>query len=149
MKKQWLEPIYKKLAASELGAGHTSGIVPTRETQNYFGSSDQEKTHLLKEINLEFWSGENVEMLKTNVMFYVSNTHIGQIHITGNLMPVYMKAGAQLGDILVFWKSANDECLFKVELIKPGSDRWDEIESTEDFPKRGGFLKLKPPTNTN
>lgn len=145
MKNEWLDPIYKTLAASELGAGHTSGIVPTRETQNYFGASEKNETYLLKEINVEFWSGEDNESIKTNVMFYVSGTHRGQIHITGNLMPMYMKFGAQLGDIIVFWKSANNENLFKVELIKPGSDRWDQIEGSDDFPRRGGFLKLIPP----
>lgn len=145
--KKWCDPVYKKLAASELGVGHTYGIVPTKETQDYFGVSKKEETHLLKEIEIEFWSGLNKENIKTNVMFYVSQTHKGQIHITGNLLPIYMKFGAQLGDILVFWKSAYDENLFKAELIKPGSERWDiiDIEDGEDFPKYGGFLKLYPP----
>ena len=143
--KEWLEPVYKKLAASELGVGHTSGIVPTRETQDYFGIADKNETHLLKEIEIEFWSGEDMENIKSNVMVYVSATHKGQIHITDNLLPTYMKFGAQLGDIIVFWKSANNEQKFKAELIKPGSERWDLIEIEGDFPKYGGYLKLSPP----
>ena len=145
MNNKWLDPIYKTLAASELGAGHTSGVVPTRETQDYFGVSEKNETQLLKEIDVEFWSGETHESIKTNVMFYVSDTHHGQIHITGNLMPTYLRYGAQLGDIIVFWKSVDKDTLFKVELIKPGSDRWDQIDASDDFPRRGGFLKLNPP----
>ena len=141
---EWLSPVYKTLAASELGAGHTSGIVPTRETQDYFGSSNRNESHLIKEITVEFWCGENKESIKTNVMFYVSNTH-RHIHLTGNLMPIYMKFGAELGDILVFWKCEENDTLFKAELIKPGSERWDMIESSDDFPRKGGFLKLTPP----
>lgn len=143
--ENWLDPVYKKLAASELGVGHTSGIVPTRETQSYFGSSDKEESHLLKEIDIEFWSGDSKEIIKVNVMLYVSATHKSQIHITGNLLPTYMKFGAQPGDIIVFWKSVNDENKFKAELIKTGSERWDLIDIEGDFPKYGGYLKLPPP----
>lgn len=145
--EKWHEPVYKKLAASELGAGHTGGIVPTRETQDYFGISDKMESHLIKKINVEFWCGDEKQDLETNLMFYYSETHNGHIHITENLLPVYLKYGAQLGDILVFWKSKKDENKFIAELIKPGSERWDEIELSEDenFPKAGGFLKLLPP----
>ena len=142
---KWLGPVYKKLAASELGAGHTSGIVPTRETQDYFGIADKNETHILKEIQIEFWYGEDMEEIKSNVMVYISNTHNGHIHITGNIFPAYMKFGAELGDIIVFWKSSTDENQFKAELIKPGSERWDLIDIEGDFPKNGGYLKLWPP----
>jgi len=142
---KWFDPVYKKLAASELGAGHTSGIVPTRETQDYFGTYEKNETQLLKEIELEFWSGEESEVIKSNVMLYVSATHNSHLHITGNLLPTYMKFGAQLGDIIVFWKSKEDENKFKAELIKPGSERWDMIDVEGNFPNYGGYLKLWPP----
>lgn len=142
---EWLDPVYKRLAASELGVGHTSGIVPTRETQDYFGTSDKNQTHLLKEIEIEFWSGDQSETIKSNVMLYVSATHRGHVHITGNLLPTYMKFGAQLGDIIVFWRSANDDTKFKAELVQPGSERWDLIDIEEGFPRNGGYLKLWPP----
>lgn len=144
--EQWHEPIYKTLAASELGAGHTSGIVPTKDTQSYFGEPEKEESYILKEIDIELWSGSEVENIKTNVMYYVSSTH-KHIHLTGNLMPAYLKMGAELGDILVFWKSTEDDTKFKAELIKPSSERWDEIEAGDDFPRRGGFIKLLPPIN--
>ena len=35
--EEWIGPIYKRLSKSELGAGHTSGIVPTSETSAFFG----------------------------------------------------------------------------------------------------------------
>ena len=60
-----------------------------------------------------------------------------------------MKYGAQLGDIIVFWKSATNENFFKAELIKPGSERWDMINVEEDFPRYGGFIKLDPPDIKN
>lgn len=142
--EKWLKPVYKKLAASELGVGHTSGIVPTRETQDYFGMPNKEESHLIKTLDIEFWSGDDHENIKTNVNYFVSNTH-HHIHLTGNLLPTYMKYGAQLGDILVFWKSDSDENKFNAELVKPGSERWDMIDSEGDFPKYGGFLKLSPP----
>lgn len=142
--ENWNDPVYKTLAASELGVGHTSGIVPTKETQEYFGEPNEENTHTIKEIDIDFWCGENNESIKTNVMYYVSSTH-KHIHLTGNLMPTYLKYGAELGDVLVFWKSKDDDTKFKAELIKPGSERWDEIEASDDFPRRGGFLKLNPP----
>ena len=142
---KWLDPVYKKLAASELGVGHTSGIVPTRETQEYFGISSKQETHLLKEVEIEFWSGDSKKTVKTNVNYFVSETH-QHIHITGgNLFTTYMNYGAQLGDIIVFWKSESSENLFKAELIKPGSERWDMIDAEEDFPRYGGFIKLDPP----
>ncbi len=141
---KWLNPVYKKLAASELGVGHTSGIVPTKETQDYFGVPQKDESHLMKEIDIDFWCGDQHENIKTKVNYFVSSTH-HHIHLTGNLLPAYMRYGAQLGDILVFWKSVSDENRFKAELIKPGSERWDEIETEGDFPKYGGFLKLSPP----
>jgi len=140
----WEEPVYKTLAASELGVGHTSGIVPTRDTQEYFGRPKEENTHTIKEIAIEFFGGEDVENIKTNVMYYVSSTH-KHIHLTGNLMPTYLKYGAEPGDILVFWRNKTDDTRFKTELIKPGSERWDKIEASDDFPQKGGYLKLNPP----
>jgi hypothetical protein len=110
----------------------------------YFGVSDKDETHLLKEINIEFWSGDEKENIKTNVNYFVSNTH-QHIHLTGNLLPTYMKYGAQPGDIVIFWKSKENENAFKAELVKPGSERWDMIDVEGDFPKYGGFLKLSPP----
>ena len=141
---KWFNPVYKKLAASELGVGHTYGIVPTKETQDYFGIPQKDESHLMKEIDIDFWCGDQHETIKTNVNYFVSKTH-HHIHLTGNLLPTYMKYGAQLGDIIVFWKSKSDENRFMVELIKPGSKRWDTIDAEGDFPKYGGFLQLVHP----
>jgi hypothetical protein len=142
---KWLDPVYKKLAASELGIGHTYGIVPARETSSYFGESDANESHLIKEITIEFWCGDRTETIKTNVNWFVSSTH-HHIHITGNLLAAYQKYDAQPGDVLVFWRSVEDDKIFKAELIKPGSERWDLIlAKNNSFPRVGGFLKLEAP----
>ncbi|MBI2572226.1 HNH endonuclease [Candidatus Woesearchaeota archaeon] len=140
---QWEKPVYKRLAASELGAGHTSGIVPTVETQPYFGTPQKAESHLIKKIFIEFWIGKKSKIITTNVNYFKSDTH-DHIHLTGNLLPTYKAGGASVGDILVFWKSIEDENSFKAELIKLGSARWKMIEG-QGLPSAGGFIELSPP----
>ena len=144
--KTWLNPIYKRLAESELGTNsHTSGIVPTKETESYFGVSATEMTGRIQTINIEFWYKDNSKIIKTHVNFHKSKTH-NHPHLTGNLLPTYKSFGAKKGDILVFWALKEDPTYFKAELIKPGESRWEEItKSNNNFPKPGGFLKLPPP----
>ena len=141
---KWYKPIYKTLAESELGAGHTSGIVPAKETQSYFGKPIKKESHRIQTIFIDFWHEKKHNTIKTNVNYYYSKTH-DHIHLTGNLMPEYEKYGAQKGNIVVFWKSADDESQFIAELIEPGSARWDEIRYKGKFPKGGGPIELTPP----
>lgn len=140
---QWVKPIYKRLAASELGAGHTSGIVPTVDTQPYFGTPQKTESHLIKKIFIEFWIGRTSKIITTNVNYFKSDTH-DHIHLTGNLLPAYKAGGASVGDVLVFWKSVEDENSFKAELIKSGSVRWAMIREL-GFPVAGGSIELLPP----
>jgi hypothetical protein len=141
----WYKPVYKKLAVSELGTGgHTSGIVPATETQEYFGTPRQDESHLINVINIEFWFGNKSKDIKTNVNYFSSSTH-HHIHLTGNLLPTYKTFGAEIGDIVVFWKSEEDPLFFKAELIKKDSERWDEIDNGKFLPKAGGSLELTPP----
>lgn len=141
----WNKPVYKKLAVSELGTGgHTSGIVPSTETQEYFGTPKQDESHLINIINIEFWFGNKSKDIKTNVNYFSSSTH-HHIHLTGNLLPTYKAFGAEVGDIVVFWKSADDPLFFKAELIKSDSERWKDINDGNFSPKAGGFINLNPP----
>jgi 5-methylcytosine-specific restriction enzyme A len=140
---QWEKPVYKRLSASELGAGHTSGIVPVVETQPYFGTPQKVESHLIKKIFIEFWADNKSKIITTNVNYFKSGTH-DHIHLTGNLLPAYKAGGATVGDILVFWRSSEEENTFTAELIKPGSSRWTEIKE-KDFPSAGGFIELSPP----
>jgi hypothetical protein len=141
--KEWDPPIYKRLAASELGAGHTSGIVPTTDTQGYFGVPKSSESHLISKIVIEFWSGNKSKIITTNVNYFKSDTH-DHIHLTGNLLPTYKDFGAEVGDIIVLWKSKNDETYFKGELIKKNTPRWLAIGSGW-VPDAGGSLSLLPP----
>lgn len=142
--EEWNKPIYKKLASSELGAGHTSGIVPAKETESYFGVPKQESSHLITKIFIDFWAGDKSKIITVNVTFFKSSTH-RHIHLTGNLLPVYKGAGAEVGDVVVFWKSQVDPNTFKAELIKQGSERWNEAGGDKSFSKAGGFIDLVPP----
>lgn len=141
---EWNNPIYKTLAGMELGAGHTSGIVPVKTTQNYFGKPNVNRTHRIKTIVIEFWFDKITETIKTNVNYFHSDTH-EHIHLTGNIMPTYTKYGASVGDIIVFWKSKLDENNFKAELIKKNSNRWNEIFPKINSSIPGGFISLIPP----
>jgi hypothetical protein len=142
----WHRPVYKTLAESELGAkaGHTSGIVPTKETQPYFGKPLRKESHRIRIIFIDFWYGKKHRTITTNVMYYHSKTH-DHIHMTGNIMPEYKTYGAQKGNIVVFWKSMDDDSQFIAELIEPGSTRWSEIKHKGKFPKGGGEIELPPP----
>lgn len=139
----WEKPVYKRLAASELGAGHTSGIVPTTDTQPYFGKPKTVESHLIKKIFIDFWYGNKSKIITTNVNYFKSDTH-DHIHLTGNLLPVYKSAGAQVGDILIFWKSKTDENSFKAELVKPDSPRGKTINK-KVFSSAGGLIDILPP----
>jgi 5-methylcytosine-specific restriction protein A len=139
----WLKPVYKKIAPSEIGAGHTSGIVPTKNTQDYFGVPSQDTTQLISKIFLELWDNDRSKIIAVNVNYFKSTTH-NHIHLTGNLLPAYKSAGAEVGDVLVFWKSSLDPLSFQVELIKKNSKRWNEAgEFAFDAP--GGDVNLNPP----
>lgn len=140
---KWEKPVYKCLAASELGVGHTSGVVPTVNTQPYFGTPQRTESHLLRKIFIEFWIGKRSKIITTNVNYFKSGTH-DHIHLTGNLLPAYKAGGASVGDVLVFWKSNADENYFKAELIKPKSVRWMMI-TEPGFPEVGGSITLSPP----
>lgn len=140
----WEKPVYKRLAASELGAGHTSGIVPVSETQPYFGRPKTSESHLIKKIFIEFWSGDKSKIITTNVNYFKSGTH-DHIHLTGNLLPAYKSAGAKVGDILIFWKSKTDENSFKAELVKQDTPRGKTIDS-KFFSLPGGYMELPTPT---
>lgn len=142
--EKWLNPVYKRLAASELGAGHTAGIVPTKEVEAYFGNPLKKESHKIKTIAIEFWFGNKSKIIKTNVNYFLSDTH-DHVHLTGNLAPAYSAFGAEVGDIVVFWKSVDDDTNFKAELIKQNSERWHQIKSKEKFPSAGGLLLLNPP----
>lgn len=140
---QWERPVYKKLAASELGRGHTSGIVPAKETHAYFEvprSKDAAKTFYV-----EFWAdGASIHLVTTG-HYFIYSTH-DHPHITGNILPAYKAAGAQIGDYIVFWKSKNNSSRFKAELIKAGSARYLEaVSNGSNLSKPGGFLNLSPP----
>jgi len=141
----WNMPVYKTLAESELGAaGHTSGIVPAKETQRYFGKPLKKESHKISTVFIDFWYGNKHRTIKTNVNYFHTKTH-DHIHLTGNLMPEYKKYGARKGDIVVFWKSEEDDTQFIAELIKPGTARWDEIKYKGKFPKGDGPIELMPP----
>ena len=140
---QWEKPVYKRLAESELGAGHTSGIVPTVDTQPYFGVPKKAESYPIKKIFIEFWVGRSSKIITTNVNYFKTDTH-NHIHLTGNLFPAYKDGGASVGDILVFWRSVEDENSFKAELIKPDSARWTAITGI-GCPATGGFIELLPP----
>lgn len=139
----WLQPVYKKLAASEVGAGHTSGIVPTKKTQEYFGVPAKDSSIKLF---LEFWHDGVSKLLAVNVNYFNSDTH-DHIHLTGNLFPAYKRAGAEVGDVLVFWKSSVDPLSFQAELIKQNSPRWNEAGEGA-FVTPGGFVDLPPPNSS-
>jgi len=142
--KEWLDPIYKKLALSELGtAGHTSGIVPVKNTQLYFGLPRQDSSHLMRKIFVEFWGNNKSKIIVVNVNYFKSETH-DHIHLTGNLFPAYRDSGAEVGDVLVFWKSIIDSSSYKAELIKQGSKRWN-MAGKSAFQKTGGTVHLSPP----
>lgn len=139
----WIGPVYKKLADSELGeVSHTSGIVPTKNTEKFFGEPLVQKSHKIKTIVIELWSGVNSEIIKTNVNYFFSKTH-RHIHLTGNLMPSYKKMGAKEGDIMLFWKSLDDPNMFKAELIKQNTARWGVLNHY--FKSKGGQFFLAPP----
>lgn len=139
---EWLQPIYKRLAASELGKGHTSGIVPSKNTAGYFGTPLKEETHLIQEILVDFSHEEKSEVFLVNVTFFKSETH-EHVHLTGNLFKAYKRAGAVEGDILVFWKSKHDPALFKAELIKQGTKRWEDA-GLSSLKGAGGLLDISP-----
>jgi 5-methylcytosine-specific restriction protein A len=139
----WEKPVYKRLAASELGAGHTSGIVPTTDTQSYFGEKQKAESHLIKKIFIDFWYENKSKIITTNVNYFKSGTH-DHIHLTGNLLPAYKSAGAEVGDLLIFWKSKTDENSFKAELVKPDSVRGKMLDK-KFFNVAGGFLNILPP----
>ena len=138
----WLGPVYKKIADSELGAGHTSGIVPAQKTQSFFGVPLSDTSHLIKTIVIEFWCDKRIQIIKTHVNYFKSDTH-KHIHLTGNIMPAYKKEGASKGDVLLFWKSKEDQTMFKVELVKQNTPRWNEIK--DNFKHVGGKLSFNPP----
>lgn len=139
----WIGPVYKRLAGSELGEmSHTSGIVPTKSTENFFGEPLVQKSHKIKTIVIELSSGETSEIIKTNVNYFFSKTH-RHIHLTGSLMPSYKKMGAKEGDILLFWKSLDDPNMFKAELIKQNTARWGVLNHY--FKSKGGQFFLAPP----
>jgi len=137
----WYDPVYKRLAASELGAGHTSGIVPTTDTQPYFGIPRTNEKHLIHRIIIEFWHADQSKIITTNVNYFKTDTH-NHIHLTGNLMPAYKSVGAAIGDFLIFWKSKSDEKLFKAELIKHGSPQAASLGLGD---AAGGKIMLSPP----
>ncbi len=145
--KSWHNPVFKKLAASELGGsgGHTSGIVPIKSTQNYFGTPKKPETHKIHQIVIEFWHGDASKTITTNVNYHLTKTH-DHPHITGNILPAYKEAGAKVGDIVVFWKSRSNENDFKAELIPKNSARWIEAEKNgSSLSSKGGTLQLSPP----
>lgn len=140
--KDWHDPIYKRITESELGlsAGHTSGLVPVAETQDYFGIPRGTESHLKKKkIIIDFWFEGESKTLTTNVNYHRTRTH-NHPHITGNLMPAYKAAGAVAGDIIVFWKSKADENYFRAELIKNGT-----VKATSVGSEKGGVTNLPPP----
>ncbi len=139
----WAEPVYKRLAGSELGAGHTGGIVPIKETEGYFGKLSENET---KTALIEFWFEEKSKTFKTHIIYYYSPPTHDHYHITGNIFPAYKNFGAKKGDLIVFWRNLADESRFKAELIKESSDRWNQIKSKGKFPSAGGLIKLLPPT---
>ena len=126
----------------ELGSehGHTSGIVPAKETSSFFGEPLlYKKSHFIKKMIIEFSCGDEQVIIKSNVMYFYSKTH-KHIHITGGgLMPTYKKYGAKAGDVLLFWRSASDYTLYKVILIKQESDEWEKIKNL--IRAKGGFIK--------
>ena len=138
----WIGPVYKKIAESELGAGHTSGIVPVKETQAFFGAPIKQGSHLIKTIVIEFWCGDKSKIIKTHVNYFVSETH-KHIHLTGNILPTYKQFGAKAGDILLFWRSEEDPNLYRADLIKQGTPAWDELKG--NFVEPGGILNLQIP----
>ena len=138
---KWIGPVYKKLAGSELGAGHTSGIVPVKSTETFFGAPIQEGSHQIKTIVIEFWYGLQSNIIKTHVMYFVSKTH-RHIHLTGNLYPAYKRFDAKAGDVLLFWRSADDPEFYRAELIKQGTARWAALQN--NFTKEGGILSFPP-----
>jgi 5-methylcytosine-specific restriction protein A len=136
----WSKPVYKKLAASELGeAGHTSGIVPTKETKDYFSTSTE-----ATQIFVDFWSDDHSSIFKVNVNYHDTATHRDQIHLTGNLLPAYRRLGAEKGDVMIFWRSDDDPRSFKAELVRRGSARWEEAGGDQAFAKAGGQIELQP-----
>lgn len=143
----WQRPVYKKLVASELGeAGNTSGIVPVKSTEDYFGKPLVESTHTIKSLIVEFWHEDKSKIITTKVNYHVAETHNQQRHITGNILPAYKNAGAKVGDVVVFWRSTANEDDFKAELIKQNSRRWQEaLDNGATFADPGGFLDLTPP----
>jgi 5-methylcytosine-specific restriction protein A len=139
--------IFKKLASSELGRGHTSGIVPAKETERYFGTPRSRTSHTIKKIVVEFWHGGKNSTIETNVNYFHSATH-KHIHITGGrLMSLYRQIGGVVGDAVVFWKMPDDDNHFKAELIKRNSTRWAEIDAfNRNFARdKGGHIFLSPP----
>ena len=141
---EWVGPVYKKLAKSELGSehGHTSGIVPTTDTRSFFGEPLlYKKSHFIKKMVIDFSYGREHIILKANVMYFFSKTH-KHVHITGGgLMPAYKRYGAKEGDVLLFWKSMYDPSAYRAQLVKQNSKKWDKIKNFVD--KKGGFIKSK------
>lgn len=138
----WIGAVYKRIAESELGAGHTSGIVPVKETQEFFGTPIKRESHLIKTIVIEFWCGDKSKIIKTHVNYFVSETH-KHIHLTGNILPTYKQFGAKAGDVLLFWRSEEDSNLYRADLIKQGTKTWDNLKG--NFAGAGGKLTLQIP----
>ncbi|MCL4363220.1 hypothetical protein M1439_02100 [Candidatus Marsarchaeota archaeon] len=139
--------VFKKLASSELGSGHTSGIVPAKDTESYFGTARSKTSHTIKKIVVEFWHGGKNNTIETNVNYFHSRTH-DHFHITGGrLMTTYRSIGGVVGDAVIFWKSPDSENHYEAELVKKHSPRWAEIEgSNRNFSRKvGGYIKLSPP----
>lgn len=149
MNKEWLKPIYKRLAKSELGtAGHTSGIVPTKKTASYFGEKKDTKSHLVQTVKLEFWYLNYSTTIKTNVNYFKSKSH-DHIHLTGNLLPMYKKFNAKPNDLVLFWRSKADSSYFKAELIKQGDARWHDLKKQNNLKEVGNFVEFTPPGALN
>lgn len=140
----WEGPYYKILAESELGnAGHTSGIVVSQDTSNFFlGMGKLPDGEHNIEIVVEFHDFEDIKHLDINIHVFENKKTHNHMHITGGkFMTTYRNAGAKSGDVLLFWKSSYEQNKFKLLLIKQESKYWKEI-NTKINKRGGGFLTL-------
>jgi hypothetical protein len=111
--------------------------VPVRATHSFFGVPAGGGTQRVGTITMEFLANGKSSIIKTNINYHDTATH-NHPHITGGIQPAYMNAGAKVGDVLLLWKSKDDDNIWKAELVKQGTKRYNQICSK--IPNQGGYI---------
>lgn len=144
----WEGPVAKKLTETELAmnGSHSAGIRPVSDTEEFFGSPYKKDTHHIKTIVMDIYSEESQSTILTYVGWKGTSNH-EYIRVTGNISPALKDLDAEPNDILLFWRSSENNNRYKAKLVSKESEDWEDIKESEVFGRAGGWFKKEMPSH--